>query len=239
MLDEAGAIRDGGPLGAGRQLLFEVAFTANAGTSGTAIFTTDPADILPLHEVTTHIPVTSIPSADIRYKSASLLVGVSPVPFQNPLNRMDVNADGEVSPFDALLAINDLNAHGSRDLSGGEGEAGVSKFIDVNGDNRSTPNDPIIIINWLNSKANGGSGEGAADLVLLPEAESVEGEAADATDSAANVTAVTIAADELALPLQAANQRTVARSAKSFDGGEDAQEDLLTLLAADVMATWK
>ncbi len=239
LLAEEGALREGGPLGAGRQVLFEVAFTGNAGNSGTGIFTTDPADILPLHEVTTHIPVTSIPSADIRYKSASLLVGVSPVPFQNPLNRMDVNADGEVSPFDALLAINDLNAHGSRDLSGGEGEAGVSKFIDVNGDNRSTPNDPIIIINWLNSKANGGSGEGAADLVLLPEAESVEGEAADATDSAANVTAVTIAADELALPLQAANQRTVARSAKSFDGGEDAQEDLLTLLAADVMATWK
>ncbi|MCA9219106.1 MAG: hypothetical protein KDA71_02200, partial [Planctomycetales bacterium] len=48
--------------------------------------------------------------------------------FQNPRNRHDVNADRQVSPIDALLVINQLNATGSRPLSSHSDAEGESTF---------------------------------------------------------------------------------------------------------------
>lgn len=78
--------------------------------------------------------------------------------WQNATNRHDVNNDGEVSPIDALLIINDLNARGSRELPGTN--TSTPPFIDVNGDSTVSPLDVLLVINYLNSLRGGGEGEG-------------------------------------------------------------------------------
>ena len=74
-------------------------------------------------------------------------------PWQNSLNRFDVNRSGEVSPLDALLVINELNARGSRSLVGSN--LSTPPFVDVNGDSSVSPIDVLLVINFLNARANG------------------------------------------------------------------------------------
>ena len=65
-----------------------------------------------------------------------------------------MNSDTFVSPIDALLVINDLNAIGARPLV--DPPTGPP-FIDVNGDGFLSPLDALLVINYLN---RGGAGEG-------------------------------------------------------------------------------
>ncbi len=71
-------------------------------------------------------------------------------PWQNPVNPMDVNDDGSVSPLDALIDINALNQNL---FPGGilPSPATAPPYYDVNGDGLLTPLDVLIIINYLNS----------------------------------------------------------------------------------------
>jgi hypothetical protein len=90
-------------------------------------------------------------------------------PTPNPVNRLDVNADGGVSPIDALVVINYLN--GSSVVQG-EGEVSAARFyVDVNGDHVVSPVDVLLVINWLNGDVpvtSAGEGEFAAPLRPLP-----------------------------------------------------------------------
>lgn len=73
-------------------------------------------------------------------------------PYHNYNLNEDVNGDGFVSPIDALLIINELNARGSGPITvvdSGSGE-GPLPMLDVNGDGMITPIDVLIIINHLN-----------------------------------------------------------------------------------------
>ncbi len=118
-----------------------------------------------------------------------------PPPHQNPAQNLDVNADGFVSPIDALLIINFLNNN-----NGGGSVAGLPApppYRDVNGDNFISAIDALIVINALNSNG-GGEGEGASgamwagavsgQIVAAPTQtnlpvlmQSAEGEGLDAT----------------------------------------------------------
>lgn len=73
-------------------------------------------------------------------------------PYHNYNLNEDVNGDGFVSPIDALLIINELNARGSGPVTtidaGSAG--GPPPMLDVNGDGMITPIDVLIIINYLN-----------------------------------------------------------------------------------------
>jgi hypothetical protein len=88
-----------------------------------------------------------------------------------PLERMDVNRDGTLSPLDALLIINSLNASGGGQLPAApdnEGEAesfAAIEALDINKDAYITPLDALLVINALNSgqeipAAAGGGAEG-------------------------------------------------------------------------------
>ncbi len=77
-------------------------------------------------------------------------------PHQNPLNRVDVNNDGIVSPIDALLIVNYLNAHPGDGAPPPPGAA-PPPYLDVSGDNVLAPLDALIVVNWLNQR---GAGEG-------------------------------------------------------------------------------
>ena len=81
--------------------------------------------------------------------------------WQNSANPPDVNADSRVSPVDALLVINFLNASSSRGLS--SVRASDAPFLDVNDDGFATPVDALLVINQLNQPAKA-AGEGEVGI---------------------------------------------------------------------------
>ena len=90
-----------------------------------------------------------------------IVSGVSDPPYQNAANNYDVNADGIVSPMDALILINYINANGPGTLP-----AGLPRppYLDVNGDRSASAADVIMVVNALNNPA-AGEGEGESDVV--------------------------------------------------------------------------
>ena len=100
--------------------------------------------------------------------TVTITIGKAPPPLhQNPLvvstengntGHRDVNADGFISPIDALIVINFLNSQGSRSVVG---LPAPPPYRDVNGDNLIGPIDALLIISHLNARRSaGGSGEG-------------------------------------------------------------------------------
>lgn len=93
------------------------------------------------------------------HQAALSSTGGSPegeAPLQNPVNNLDVNADGTVASGDALAVVNLLNSFGSAQVGGeqaeGEAEPGTL-YYDVNGDNHFSPVDVLHVINHLNDPA--------------------------------------------------------------------------------------
>ncbi len=81
--------------------------------------------------------------------------------WKNPTLDLDVNADGIVSPIDALLVINYINTGRPVDLP----TSGVvaPPFFDTNGDEKVTSIDALLVINYLNTVVGAGEGEGSGD----------------------------------------------------------------------------
>ena len=98
--------------------------------------------------------------------NATLDTGPAPQPafvYRNAQNAIDVNADGYVSPRNALLVINALNTTGARQLSG----VNLSDaYVDVSGDGYLSPRDALLVIDWLNHGDGEGEGEGEAVTVI-------------------------------------------------------------------------
>ncbi|MFO0940770.1 MAG: Ig-like domain-containing protein [Pirellulales bacterium] len=98
--------------------------------------------------------------------TVTISIGAPPPPsHQNPNNRLDVNADGFVTPIDALLVINLLNnpdkPRDTRLLPA------PPAYYDVDGTGFVSPNDVILVINYLNEKSQGSGGEGEGDGASL------------------------------------------------------------------------
>lgn len=81
--------------------------------------------------------------------------------FQNQLNKLDVDADGSITPLDVLTLVNDINTNGLRDLP--NGPPSTAPFLDVNGNGKVDPLDVLEIVNFINSKSSL-SGEGEATV---------------------------------------------------------------------------
>jgi hypothetical protein len=120
--------------------------------------------------ITFKAATTFIGGAEFRYRlrdaqgflsaDAKVTVAVSDDlhPRQNPMNPRDIDFDGRVTPIDALLIINELNATGPRSLSNFHAGQNPSPFIDPSGDNSLSPLDAVNVINFLNAGV-GGEGE--------------------------------------------------------------------------------
>ena len=91
--------------------------------------------------------------------TVSITIG-NPLPskHQNPINRLDVDADGFVSPIDVLLIINFINFNGPSVSV--VGLPAPPPYRDVNGNNVIEPLDVLEIINFINERGNSGAGEG-------------------------------------------------------------------------------
>ncbi len=89
--------------------------------------------------------------------------------WQNQPDPLDVNDDGDVSPIDVLLVINELNGRTLSHPQTGQlrpRQASDTLFPDVNGDDLATPLDVLIVINALNSLSAAGEGEAERDRIL-------------------------------------------------------------------------
>jgi hypothetical protein len=112
--------------------------TANgAGFSGTSR--------LQANVVTKNIAVDFVSGVSTGYVNFVRVTAVAP--YQNPLDRLDVNNDGRISPSDALVIINRILVNGTHQLSAPTGEPLF--YVDVNGDNTVSPTDLLIIVNDL------------------------------------------------------------------------------------------
>ncbi len=88
-----------------------------------------------------------------------------PPSHQNPSNRLDVNADGRITPIDALLVINLLNdPTRPRDV---RLLPAPPAYFDVDGTGLVTAGDALLVINHLNANSGGGEGEGEGELSSL------------------------------------------------------------------------
>ena len=83
--------------------------------------------------------------------------------MRNPVEPMDVNDDGEVSPLDALMIINEINGRrgGAGPPDAGDPAGGGRRgFVDVNGDRVVSPLDALMVINGINDRTRGRGGGG-------------------------------------------------------------------------------
>jgi len=96
--------------------------------------------------------------------TANNAVSASLNPWQNPLNRWDVNADLLVTPLDALIVINDIDRSGSRSLVREVNTSG--RYLDTNGDGFCSSLDVLFVSNYLNSETQA---EGEPPDVIVPQ----------------------------------------------------------------------
>lgn len=75
------------------------------------------------------------------------------VDWRNPVDSVDVDSDGAVSPLDALVVINTINAGQPGSLPA-ERDA-TKPYFDVDGDQSVTPLDVLSVINHLNANGSG------------------------------------------------------------------------------------
>ncbi|MEQ1826868.1 MAG: Ig-like domain-containing protein, partial [Pirellula sp.] len=95
---------------------------------------------------------------------ANVSIRVTNSIHQNPVNNLDVNADGFVSPIDVLIVVNDLNFNGTRQLPN---SLPTPPYLDVNGDRSVSPLDVLELINFINNRGNAGAGEGESSMANL------------------------------------------------------------------------
>lgn len=91
-------------------------------------------------------------------------VTILPNPWHNLTRPGDINGDSEITPLDALLIINLINAHPPISFAPlpvpPDPAFRPPPYYDVNGDGYVTPMDVLLIINYLNGLHRGGAGEG-------------------------------------------------------------------------------
>ncbi len=96
---------------------------------------------------------------------SSYLVPFLPLPWQNPLNRFDVDGDGLVTPLDVKVEIAVINTNDTPRLGIPPLPPQKYYYVDVNGDGLITPLDVLQIITYLNNLTLAGAAEGESNSV--------------------------------------------------------------------------
>ena len=227
IIDEFGSFNGDNAMLDQRQLVATLFFTATA--PGTAVITGSPADNFPQQETLVRNNNDPVPVSAILYDSLRFNItpsGTSSVIAQNPTTIQDVNNDGNVTPLDALMVVNELR----RMSFAIEGETVADttgqpvRYIDVNGDSKITPLDALMVINYLRAEQ------------FAPQIESEPVTAATGTiavDPLTVATNVTQQSDQTIADFAAAASATPRPGLVLTDPQDDEEEDLFTLLAKD------
>lgn len=224
--------------------LFTVTMTADR--VGTAEFFSDPVDIVPLHEVLTFDPASTVTPDKIHFGFDSVQIvsagggGNGEKSFHNFSNPLDVNNDGKTSPIDALLIINMLNNGLGGFLFGGSGEGEPSKnYVDVNGDDMLTPIDALRVINYLNSRLGSGEGEGSlAALASVPQIESGASQLVAEGEASSQPSVVANSGSAVYGPQLPVNYYSMLADSLYDIEEHDELESVLDDLASDINSTW-
>lgn len=140
---------------------------------GEATITSNPADEVPQHEVLLSGTALAVPDSSIEFDSVTL--NIESPQWHNDSNPVDVNGDNVVSPVDALIIINQINASLSSSLPA---TTPFNTMIDVNNDGRISAVDALQVINWLNQPP---TGQGSA-ATLSTTASSIVGMQVDTAE---------------------------------------------------------
>jgi hypothetical protein len=111
--------------------------------------------------------------------SVDLIAHTGAISWQNPIQPTDVNGDGYVTPQDALVLINYINAHsGNSSLPNDL----PSPYYDVDGNGLITAADVLVVINRLNQATASPSSPGGSAGGESPALGFGEGEASEVAD---------------------------------------------------------
>ena len=93
--------------------------------------------------------------SNVLEQSGATVLLTGPAPWQNPINALDINNDGKITPIDPLLVINGLNSPmaGSLTVPPVPGDSPPG-HLDANGDNKLSAIDALLPINFINSQQN-------------------------------------------------------------------------------------
>ena len=149
-------------------------------------------------------------------RSGETITIINDAPWQNPVNPLDTNGDGSVSPLDALLIINHLQVSGDGSLNArGPGDGELVRYLDVTGPNESgiafvSPLDALRVINFLNVRGAveslpAGESDDADGSVAVAEIAGPRDEAPQTADAALSHRIDGMAPDTDWLPLEQAN----------------------------------
>ena len=231
IIDEFGTVLSADPSAEpARNLMATLFFTPLA--AGTTTIVGDPADNLDLNETTLFNLNDAVAVSQIQFDSLSVTVTGPQGEFvQNTANPSDVNDNGETSPLDALIVINNLRL---QELGSRQGEGAAEKvYVDVSGDGNLTTFDALMVINELSKldriqRGFAQAEQVATDLIASsasnPETSS---EVLDAAISDLSDKALIGDADVAAASLSSA-------SIAANDDGEDEEDAVLGLLASDL-----
>ncbi len=172
-IDEAGGTDGVRPLGTGEHLLLQVPMRAVQ--EGWASFSAHEADESPIHDLFFFNDTEPVDSEVVEFGSTQICV----VEFTNPERATDVDGNQAVTPLDALLVINELNASGPRELSANLAWNAIPQdAVDVNADGFLSPLDALQIINELNQppvRPAPASSPGEAPATPWPTADDLPG----------------------------------------------------------------
>jgi hypothetical protein len=209
----------------------------NAIGVGTTSVVGSPADASPFQDTLLFGEDNPIDRSLLRFESLQITVGGG-APLQNQRLPQDVNNDGQVSPIDALLIINQMNR---ADLTGegeavGGGQTQPKYYTDVNGDNLTTALDALQVINYLKRMFDS---QGNGEQVILVSNDPLPSQASE--QSADDVFATLATEDSETLvstdaPVSSGTQ-AVSLASSSADT-DDEEDDVLSLLADDVSGLW-
>jgi hypothetical protein len=152
-----------------------------------------PADAVPSAASTATVTTVADGRPDV--SPAVTVTMTTSVSWRNPADPNDVSGDDAVTPLDALIIVNHINAHPG-DSSLPAASVSPPPFLDVTGDNLVTAQDAAVVINCLSDSVRP-LAEGEPAEALLPavmagnlsgaaSAPSADADAA-ATDDAAAV----------------------------------------------------
>ncbi len=174
------------------------------------------------------------------------VVTIARNPWQNISQPWDVNGDSRVSPLDALLIINLINANPPISFTPlpvpPDPGFRPPPYYDVNGDGYVTPMDVLLIINYLNGNylngARTGEGEIARDAEPLPIAIVAPDWGADQSELAERADLSGVAAGSVAAPAQPATPFQPLPVFSSTDLPTDLPTELLLDLPTDLSMDW-
>jgi hypothetical protein len=204
--------------------------------AGTTRVVGSPTDSSPFQDTLVFGLDDPIDRSRIRYDVLQFTVG-SGSTLQNQSLPQDVNNDGDVSPIDALLVINQMSrvAVEGEETFAAQGITASQYFTDVNGDNLTTALDALQVINYLTRMSD--STVGGEQIAVLAESSSNESATQSSTDDVFASLGVAASSEKI-VSVGTGGQSSVSALPLVDAVADDDDDDVLALIADDVSGVW-